>query len=108
MRFAASWSRRVWRIAKRPARNVASSDGVGVTSEATRHTMELGLREPVGFIHATASRTRPAGVPGVHQGQRHSRKRRLVCDELAKLEEAPGMVLASLGFSHGYSLPNTA
>ena len=82
--------------------DIPRSDSVGQARETTAHTGETRLRHPVGLIHQPTGGASTRGVPWVYQDYRHPGQLRLVLDELAKLVEGPGMVLASLALADGY------
>src|SRR5690606_19589199 len=79
-----------------PARNVASSDGIGRPSEAAADTPEMRLRRTVGFCHMPAGGAGPGGVPGIDNDHRNACQTSLVLDEGAKLMERPTVLDATL------------
>src|SRR5262249_48282385 len=55
-----------------------------------------GLRFPIRLLTMPTGRARPAGVPGVHQVDRHASPCRLVGDVRSQLEERPGVPLVAM------------
>src|ERR671935_1625054 len=70
---------------------------VGMASEPAADAQEMRLRLPIGFVHESAARTRPAGVAWIDVDHGHARQLRLVGNELAELVERPGVQRGPLG-----------
>jgi len=76
--------------------NVLSSDGVGMTSAATRHTAEGGLSGAVRLVRMPTGRTAARRVARIDQHNGNTNALCLVVDKGAELRERPAMQLSAL------------
>src|SRR5262249_4048930 len=77
---------------------------VRVRSKATSLAKERLLRLPIGLLTMPTARARPAGVSRVDQMHWHAGPACFVGEELAQLEERPGMPRVAKFASNRYSL----
>lgn len=76
--------------------HVLSSNGVGMTSAATRHTTERGLIGAIGLVCVSAGETAARGIPGIDQHHGNTGPPCFVADTGAELKERPTMQLSTL------------
>jgi hypothetical protein len=85
-----------------PARNNSRCVGIGIGGEPTVHAFESvsGLAVALGYM--PASRTAPAGVPGIHEPDRDAVKPALVGDFGLQVRKRPGVQDAPLSLGSPY------
>ena len=76
--------------------NVLSSDCVGMTSAAARHTTERGLIGAIGLIRMPTSRTAARGIARIDQHDSNTCLLCFVADKGTELSERPAMQLSAL------------
>lgn len=85
-----------------PARNNSRCVGIGIGGEPTVHAFESAASLAVAFGYMPASRTAPAGVPGIHEPDRDAVKPALVCDFGLQVRKGPGVQDAPLSLRSPY------
>src|SRR5262249_25381840 len=88
--------------------NVEGGVVVRVQREATSLAKERFLRFPIRLLTVPTGRTRPAGSPWVYQMHRHAGPGGFVGEELAQLEEGPGVPFVAMFVPNRYPLANPA